>query len=365
MTRFATLALLAALASTAFAQNPPPPPGEPGRLPRGGGPGDDDRARLHEQMRSLDARLAEIEKRFSDSSMSDEEETKLRVESKKLQAERAAVEALLKKAGPGEGPMKPDPRMRELRARLEELESKLRALEAAGKAEEARRIAGEIDAVRSDLREMESRMPGGPGRPGEPPMGPDGMGPGGPRPMRGVALSAEDVSKALAWIGANEPVRLQRLNDLKKQRPEEFERAMNQVAFEIRELLAMKLNDVKRYERRVEQRNNDYRATELAEKIRGAGENQEMKAEREELKRILGKLFDLREADRELELKRLEEELSRLKDTMQKRRDAKDKIIDKRMAELLGEEDWLEWEPGGTGPRPGEPGNPPPAPKDR
>ncbi|MEK7467470.1 MAG: hypothetical protein AAB074_08655 [Planctomycetota bacterium] len=363
MTRFATLALLAALASISFAQNPPQPPGEPGRPPRGGGPGDEDRMRLHDQMRMLDEKLAKIEKRFSDESMSDEEEAKLRAESKKLQAERGVVEAKLKQMGPGEGPMRGDPRIREVRAKLEELESKVRALDAAGKAEEARRLTADADALRAELREMESRMPGGPGRPGEPPMGPDGMGPGGPRPMRGVTLTAEDISKALAWIGANEPVRLLRLNDLKKQHAEEYERAVNQVAFEIRDLLAIKQNDTKRYERRVEQRKLDYRATELAEKVRGAGENQEMKAEREELKEVLGKLFDLREADRELELKRLQEELERLKDTMQKRRDAKEKIIEKRMAELLGEEDGLEWEPGGT--KHGDQGNPPPVPRDR
>ncbi|KAF0241823.1 MAG: hypothetical protein FD180_4254 [Planctomycetota bacterium] len=360
MNRFATLALFATLATAAFAQNPPPPPGEPGRPPRGGG--DEDRMRLHDQMRSLEERIAENERRIAGGSLSDEEEAKLRAESKKLQAERQEVEAKLRKAGPGEGPGKGDPRMREMRARLEELQSRLRELEAAGNSEEAKRVALDLERVLAELRALESRMPGGPVRPGEPPMGPDSLGPGGPRPLRGVPVSAEDVAKGLAWIGTNEPVRLQRLNDLKQQRPEEYERAVNQVAFEIRELLTIKQNDAKRYERRVEQRKLDYRATELAEKIRGAGENQGMKAEREELRGILGKLFDLREDDRELELKRLEEELARLKDTMKKRKDAKDKIIEKRMSELLGEEDDLQWEPGGPGSKPGEP---PPAPRDR
>jgi hypothetical protein len=177
--------------------------------------------------------------------------------------------------------------------------------------------------------------------------------------MRGMAVSAEDREKAMAWLKEFEPVRLERLSQIKKEHPQDFERSLNQVAAEIRDLLVLKQNDAKRYEQRVEQRKLDYRATEIAEKVRGAGENQDTEAQREELKGILEKLFDLREADREQELKRLEEELARVKDSMKKRRDAKAKIVERRIAELLGEEDDLKWEPGG------EHGNPGPAPRDR
>lgn len=317
MTRFASIVLFTAIALPALAQ------GEPGRPPRGGGPpppaGDDERPRLHDKLHSLDERLAAIEKRFQDSALGKEEEARLRDEAKRLQAEREVVEKKLRELGPpdGRGP---------------------------------------------DGRGPGGRPPGGPGEPGEP-GGPGG--PGGPgRPMR-TPPSAEDREKAVVWMKENEPTRLERLNEIRQSHPEEYERAMMQVAMEVRDLLTMKQNDPKRYERRMAQRKLDYRATELAEKIRGAGPDQEMAAERKELKDVLGKLFDLREEDREQELKRLEEELSRLRETMAKRKESKDKIVERRMDELLGE--GLEWEPGGgrqDGPG-REPGGPPPPPRDR
>ncbi len=300
MTRIATFALLAALSSLSFAQGSPPPDG-PGRPPRGpAGGGDEERRALHDKMRDLDDRLAAIERRFQDGSMSKEEEAKLRDEAKRLQAERGEVEKKLRSMGPPPG--------------------------------------GEGMGPGGD-RPGPGRPPGEPGGPGEPGMG--------PRPMR-TPVSAEDREKAMAWLKENEPTRLERLGELKQQRPDEYERAVTQIAMEVRDLLAMKQNDPKRYERRMSQRKLDYRANELAEKIRGAGENQDTTAERKELKDVLGKLFDLREEDREQELKRLADELTRLKETMAKRRESKDKLVERRMEDLLGE--GMEWDPGkGTG----------------
>lgn len=308
MNRIATLALLAAIASASFAQGP----GEHGRPPRPpAGGGDDDRRGLHDKMRALDERLAAIERRFEDGSMSKEEEGKLREEAKRLQAERGEVEKKLRAMGPPPG--------------------------------------GDGMGPGGD-RPGPGRPPGEPGGPGEP-----GMGPGGPRPMR-TPVSAEDREKAIAWLKENEPTRLERLGELKQQRPDEHERAMNQVAMEVRDLLAMKQNDPKRYERRMSQRKLDYRANELAEKI--VGSKQDTAAERKELKDVLGQLFDLREEDREQELKRLEEELVRLKETMAKRRASKDKLVERRMEDMLGE--GMEWEPGRE-----QPGGPPPPPRER
>ncbi len=62
------------------------------------------------------------------------------------------------------------------------------------------------------------------------------------------------------------------------------------------------------------------------------------------LQKAIGKLFDLKEKRRSLEIKRLEERLDELNKKLKIRKQNKDEIIKRRMQELLGEENYLEWE---------------------
>lgn len=62
-----------------------------------------------------------------------------------------------------------------------------------------------------------------------------------------------------------------------------------------------------------------------------------------ELKQKLGELFELRENNRQEEVKDLEERLSELKKTLQERRENKDEIIQKRLKDLTGESRNIDW----------------------
>lgn len=68
---------------------------------------------------------------------------------------------------------------------------------------------------------------------------------------------------------------------------------------------------------------------------------------REELKKkllsLVGELFDLREARRAKEIERLGRSVEELKRKLQTRRENRDRIIEKRVRELLGERDPLDW----------------------
>jgi hypothetical protein len=68
-------------------------------------------------------------------------------------------------------------------------------------------------------------------------------------------------------------------------------------------------------------------------------------AEREKLKpqitELVNKHFDVRQAHRSLELKRLEGELQRLREAIDRRSKARKEIVDKRVSELIGREDEL------------------------
>jgi hypothetical protein len=67
--------------------------------------------------------------------------------------------------------------------------------------------------------------------------------------------------------------------------------------------------------------------------------------ERTALKTQLGELvqqhFDVRQERRRLQLKRLEDELKALRTAIEKRDEARDDVIDRRLLELLGQEDTL------------------------
>ena len=65
---------------------------------------------------------------------------------------------------------------------------------------------------------------------------------------------------------------------------------------------------------------------------------------KKDLQKNLGNLFDLKEMQRERQVKLLEEEIAKLKEKIATRKKNKDIIIRRRTEELLGEGKYLEWE---------------------
>lgn len=88
----------------------------------------------------------------------------------------------------------------------------------------------------------------------------------------------------------------------------------------------------------VEEIELDRRSHELAAQFRRvpAAEKEELK---KQLAEVVSKQFRIRQERRMLELKRIEEEVKRLRESIERRNDAQDKIIERRVAELLGLDD--------------------------
>ena len=84
----------------------------------------------------------------------------------------------------------------------------------------------------------------------------------------------------------------------------------------------------------------EQKCAELASGLRRA-----TKEERENLKKQLAeavnKHFDVRQKRRALQLTRLEEELKRLREANQKRIEAREQLVNRRLAELMGQHDDL------------------------
>jgi hypothetical protein len=61
------------------------------------------------------------------------------------------------------------------------------------------------------------------------------------------------------------------------------------------------------------------------------------------LKTTLEKLFEMKEKERSLNIEMLEKELARLKESVSVRQQHKKEIINRRLNELIGRDDYFEW----------------------
>ena len=98
--------------------------------------------------------------------------------------------------------------------------------------------------------------------------------------------------------------------------------------------------DPELYELEKADRELDRETFELSEQVRRALASKRKELV-EQLAKVVTKHFDVRQARRELHLKRLEEELDKLRNSIKRRNDVRDDIIAKRVNELIGEEDDL------------------------
>lgn len=81
----------------------------------------------------------------------------------------------------------------------------------------------------------------------------------------------------------------------------------------------------------------------LALKYKGADSNSQQKM-KNDLTNTLNQLFDIREAQKQDEVKRLQKRLQELQESLQARKQNKSEIVQRRIQELLGDSRYLRWE---------------------
>ena len=155
-------------------------------------------------------------------------------------------------------------------------------------------------------------------------------------------LTPEQESEVIEYIEEVHPEQLEQLLAVKDSRPMAYRRMLSKGYREMRLMKELKQRDPKRYDRVAEERTLDGNSRALARKFRtaeGAGKERI----REEVKKILDQIFDLRQANRVLEIERLEKKLEELKSNNLERLKNKDEILKRRLMALLGEDKGLEW----------------------
>jgi len=81
----------------------------------------------------------------------------------------------------------------------------------------------------------------------------------------------------------------------------------------------------------------------LALKYKAADANSQQKM-KNDLTNTLNQLFDIREAQKQDEVKRLQKRLQELQESLQARKQNKNEIVQRRIQELLGDSKYLRWE---------------------
>src|SRR5262245_10279534 len=108
------------------------------------------------------------------------------------------------------------------------------------------------------------------------------------------------------------------------------------------EMQRLEQDDPEMYQLFVEDNRLDREALALARRIRQAKSPEREKLQ-SDLAVLVNKHFDVRQQRRELSLKRMEEELKRLREAIESRSKGREDIVQKRIAELVGDDSGLEF----------------------
>lgn len=162
-------------------------------------------------------------------------------------------------------------------------------------------------------------------------------------PQREVLyLTPEQEEEALEYVKEHYPERLEELEPLETRKPEKYKAGLSRAYRELTYLERLKENEPERYERVLQEKKLESQARQLAQAFEEADEAK--KAEiKTEMKTVLARAFDLRQQNRQYEIQRLEAKLQELKENNQVRLDNKERIIEKRLEEMLGLKDELRW----------------------
>jgi hypothetical protein len=101
---------------------------------------------------------------------------------------------------------------------------------------------------------------------------------------------------------------------------------------------ALKDRDPEMYKLLKEDMDFERQSRELAVQYRRASGDERAKI-KQQIEDVVGKHFDARQQRRLLELKRLGSELQRLREAIDRRAEARNKLVEKRVSDLVGRED--------------------------
>lgn len=179
-----------------------------------------------------------------------------------------------------------------------------------------------------------------------------GGGAGGEVPLGGpmrkgdrmMALSPEQRQKFMEFLREYDPRVLQQLKKIQAERPGEFGKRLAGEWRRLAQLMMLREKDPKLFGALIKQRDLSRESRELASSVQAAKTEEEKEALREELAENLNQIYDLQQEMWEEKIAALEKRLNELREMLEKRAQHRGEIIERRIKELTGEEEYLNWE---------------------
>ncbi|MFH1226621.1 MAG: hypothetical protein V1701_01805 [Planctomycetota bacterium] len=156
------------------------------------------------------------------------------------------------------------------------------------------------------------------------------------KPVEEPQINKEEI---YGFLKEFDPERLEKIQLLEKENPELFMRVLQEANQRLIKLKELKERDPARYQQMMTEHTMERSVRDLSKKYRESQTPQEKETIKNEMRQTLDKIFELKELQRETEIKKLEEEVNKLKEKMKKRKTNKDKIIDRRIKIMTGEEE--------------------------
>lgn len=154
-----------------------------------------------------------------------------------------------------------------------------------------------------------------------------------------AVLTPEQEKAALEFLLQSNPELGKKMADIRISDPLRYQHELQKTL----QMMTVKQQDPERFARIAKIKALEERSHELAINYNGldAAGQEKLKGM---LSTTLDELFDLREMEREDEMKRLEKRLEELRESLAARKKNKSQIVERRLQELIGKRSYLEWE---------------------
>ncbi len=162
-------------------------------------------------------------------------------------------------------------------------------------------------------------------------------------PQAKVQLSDEDIARIYQFLSQIDPSGPDQLREIQMKDRNRYEHKLQKLYREMLFMDRLKHEQPERYAESVQLRKLSRQSAHLAELFRNNTDESEKNKIKQELTLVLDQLFDLREKEKQEEIKRIKTHLKQLQNQIAERKKNKQLIIQNRLDQLTGKGNLYEW----------------------
>ena len=161
------------------------------------------------------------------------------------------------------------------------------------------------------------------------------------QPQRDAERLERDV---FSFLERHLPHRVEGLREVREEEPDDYRRELNEIADQMREFEEMRKVAPAVAEALMRAECVDHACEVLAEQIMASDDVAVRDGLKQELRKKLGVVFELRMSEPQMELRMLEREMEEIRSRLERRREHREMIVEKRFEAMLQEgDDALGW----------------------